>query len=366
MRHESDLTPTFDRYSLHHMDTSSQIEPTTWDAFVASHPDGHLLQTSHWAELKATVGWQVERVALNDRGRVVAGAQALLRRLPWGQTLAYVPKGPLVDWRDAAQARELLAALRETIAPHRPALLKLEPDLPNSPQLDLILESYGLRPGHPVQPRSTIHLDLLDGPDAVLAGMKQKWRYNVRLAERKGVTIRPMTRDDLPIWHAMNAETSQRDGFGVHEAPYYEAAFMLFPPDQACWLLAEFDGEPLAALAVFALSRKSWYMWGASSSRERQRMPNHALQWAAISWAAAQGCATFDLWGIPDEVGLDPANYAEDFSEREGGLWGVYRFKQGFGGQVVRYTGAWDLPVSAMGQRIYHLARRLQGGGGGG
>jgi peptidoglycan pentaglycine glycine transferase (the first glycine) len=342
-------------------EATDQIYLTAWDAFVASHPDGHLLQTSAWAALKARVGWQAERAALAENGRIVAGAQVLLRRLPWGQTLAYVPKGPLVDWRNAAQVRTLLAALREAIAPHRPALLKLEPDLPVSPQLDLIFASYGLRRGHAVQPRSTIHLDLRQGPEAVLAGMKQKWRYNVRLAERKGVTVRPMTAADLPAWHAMNAETGQRDGFGVHQPDYYAAAFDLFPPDQARWLLAEFEEQPLAAIAVFAVGQKSWYMWGASSSLERQRMPNHALQWAGITWAAERSCTSYDLWGIPDEVGANPAAYAEDFAEQQGGLWGVYRFKQGFGGQIVRYTGCWDLEMSSMGRRAYYLARRLRG-----
>jgi lipid II:glycine glycyltransferase (peptidoglycan interpeptide bridge formation enzyme) len=172
-----------------------------------------------------------------------------------------------------------------------------------------------------------------------------------------------MTANDLPAWHAMNAETGQRDGFGVHQSGYYQAAFDLFPAGQARWLLAEFGGQPLAAIAVFALGRKSWYMWGASSSLERQRMPNHALQWAGITWAASQGSALYDLWGIPDEVGVNPAAYAEDFAEQHGGLWGVYRFKQGFGGRVVRYTGAWDLNVSGIGRRAYYLARRLRGGG---
>ena len=341
--------------------SNGSLTGNDWDCFVAGHSDGHLLQTSAWAALKATVGWQAERVALGQDGRIVAGGQALLRRLPWGQTLAYVPKGPLVDWRNAAQARELLAALREAIAPHRPALLKLEPDLPDSPQLDLICASYGLRRGHAVQPRSTIHLDLRQGEEAVLAGMKQKWRYNVRLAERKGVTIRAMTAADLPVWHAMNAETGQRDRFGVHLPSYYETAFELFTPDQARWQLAEFEGQPLAAIAVFALGRKSWYMWGASSSLERQRMPNHALQWAGVTWAIERGCTAYDLWGIPDEVGADPAAYAEDFAGQQGGLWGVYRFKQGFGGQIVRYTGCWDLEMSGMGRRVYYLARRVRG-----
>ena len=205
-------------------------------------------------------------------------------------------------------------------------------------------------------------LDLNQGLDNVLAGMKQKWRYNVRLAGRKNVTVRAMTETDLPAWHSMNEETGQRDGFGVHATDYYESAFRLFPPEQSRWLLAEYDSLPLAAIAVFALAGKAWYMWGASSNAERQRMPNHALQWAAMQWAAGQGSRSYDLWGIPDEVGKNPDGYADSFTEQQGGLWGVYRFKQGFGGQIVRYTGGWDLPLSAMGYRAYHLARRLRGG----
>lgn len=331
-----------------------------WNAFVAEHPDGHLLQTRPWAQLKERFGWRSERVALaRPDGTLAAGGQVLFRALPWRQSLAYVPKGPLVDWRCAEQTRPLLEALVERCRAHRAALLKLEPDLPDSPHLDLLFASYGLRRGHTVQPRSTIHVDLSQGLDAVLAGMKQKWRYNVRLAERKEVRVRPMTAEDLPAFHRMNEETSRRDGFGVHQPAYYTAAFELFAPTgMAQWLLAEHAGQPLAAIAVFALGRKSWYLWGASSNLERQRMPNHLLQWHGMQWAAQRGCRTYDLWGIPDEVGVNPEAYREDYAEQRGGLWGVYRFKQGFGGQVVRYTGAWDLPLSAVGYRLYTWSRR--------
>ena len=244
--------PAFDLVSTQ----ACTLPDDRWDAFVAAHPDGHLLQSSRWAALKCRFGWQAERVALIAGGQIVAGGQVLLRRLPWGQTLAYVPKGPLVDWRKPAQVRGLMEGLRQVALAHRAALLKLEPDLPNSPLLDLQLQSYGLRRGHPVQPRSTIHLDLSGGSEALLAAMKQKWRYNVRLAERKGVLVRPMAAADLPAFLAMNAETGQRDSFGVHEAAYYETAFELFPPDQARWLMAEADGQPLAAIVVFALGQK--------------------------------------------------------------------------------------------------------------
>jgi lipid II:glycine glycyltransferase (peptidoglycan interpeptide bridge formation enzyme) len=300
-------------------------------------------------------------VALADQGQLLAGGQVLLRRLPWGQALAYVPKGPLVDWRRVEQVRPLLAALRDTARRRRAALLKLEPDLLDSPVLDLLLASYGLRPGHPVQPRSTIHVDLSQGDDGVLAGMKQKWRYNVRLAARKEIVVRPLTPADWPALHRMNEETARRDGFGIHTPAYYEAAFELFTPSAMLhWLVAEYHGQSLGAIAVFALGQKSWYMWGASSNEERQRMPNHALQWAGMQWAIQRGCQLYDLWGIPDEVGADPAAYAEDYVEQQGGLWGVYRFKQGFGGQVVRYTGAWDLALSPVGHRLYYWSRQLR------
>ena len=126
------------------------------------------------------------------------------------------------------------------------------------------------------------------------------------------------------------------------------------------WLLAEDEGEMLAAIAVFALGTRAWYMWGASGESGRNLMPNHALQWAAMRWAKARGCTLYDLWGIPDEVGANPDAYTEPESWGEGGLWGVYRFKQGFGGQVVRYTGAWDMPLSRPGYALYKLALRVR------
>jgi peptidoglycan pentaglycine glycine transferase (the first glycine) len=341
--------------------TGGTLADQHWDAFVAQHPEGHLLQTSRWAALKERFGWSSLRLALVEGDQLVAGGQLLLRQLPWGQSLAYAPKGPLVDWRRVDHVRPLLDALYQAAQARRAALLKLEPDLLDSPLLDLQLRSYGLRRGHGVQPRSTLHVDLLGGSAAVLANMKQKWRYNVRLASRKDIIVRQMSAADFPAFHRLNEETGRRDGFGIHQPAYYETAFDLFPPsDTAQWLIATHAGQPLGAIVVFALGHKSWYMWGASTAAERQRMPNHALQWAGMQWAGTSGCHTYDLWGIPDEVGMQPGRPPEDFTSRDGGLWGVYRFKQGFGGQVVRYTGAWDLVSSQVGYRLYHTARRLR------
>jgi lipid II:glycine glycyltransferase (peptidoglycan interpeptide bridge formation enzyme) len=111
---------------------------------------------------------------------------------------------------------------------------------------------------------------------------------------------------------------------------------------------------------VFGLGDKAWYFWGASSGERRSLMPNHALQWAAMRWARDRGCRSYDLWGVPDEVGADPEAHEDPESWGSGDLWGVYRFKRGFGGQVMRCVGAWDLVYSAVGYRLYDVGMSLR------
>ena len=340
-----------------------------WDDFVAAHPNGHILQTARWAQLKSAFGWTAQRAELrtipSPDAPILGGASILYRRLPWGQKVAYVPKGPVVDWDAPDQARAVITMARAFGKKAHAALLKIEPELPDSPEVSARMASYGfIRSPQRVQPLSTIHIDLAADEETILSRMKPKWRYNVRLAERKGVSVREGTAADLPAIQKLMDVTGERDGFGVHNAAYHAAATAcspLRPPSfvlrrlQMTWLLAEAEGEMLAAIAVFALGTRAWYMWGASGESGRNLMPNHALQWAAMRWAKARGCTLYDLWGIPDEVGANPDAYAEPESWGEGGLWGVYRFKQGFGGQVVRYTGAWDMPLSKPGYALYQV-----------
>ena len=352
------------------MNTDFSAAEAAWDAFVATHRHGHILQTSRWARLKSGFGWDAGRATIPavpagaTGATPVAGASLLYRRLPWGQSLAYVPKGPVVDWADAAQVQSLLGELGRVCRKRHAALVKIEPDLTASPELAGRLAGYGFRPSpQRVQPLSTIVLDVAEPPEAILSCMKPKWRYNIRLAERKGVTVRHGHREDLPAIQRLMEVTGQRNAFGIHNFDYHSAATDLFvPPGLATWLIAEHDGAMLAAIAVFALGKAAWYMWGASGEEGRNLMPNHALQWAAIQWAREHGCEIYDLWGIPDEVGADPEAYTEPESWGEGELWGVYRFKQGFGGRIVRFTGAWDLPLSPAGYLLYRLALRVRRG----
>ncbi len=179
--------------------------------------------------------------------------------------------------------------------------------------------------------------------------MKPKTRYNIGLAEKKGVSVRAST--DVPAFSRLLQVTAARDQFGAHTPAYYQRAFNLFHPQGECALLmAHVEDRPVAGVMVFARGPRAWYLYGASANEERHRMPNHLLQWEAMRWAAERGCQTYDLYGVPD---LDQAALEVQFRSRSDGLWGVYRFKRGFGGSVVRAPGAFDRVYSPALYRLY-------------
>jgi lipid II:glycine glycyltransferase (peptidoglycan interpeptide bridge formation enzyme) len=151
--------------------------------------------------------------------------------------------------------------------------------------------------------------------------------------------------------------TGERDGFGVHSLAYYQRAYQLFQPSGAGALfIARFQGRPLAGLMAFARGRRGWYFYGASTDEERNRMPAYLLQLEAMRWAAARGCKQYDLWGVPDE---DEETLESQFEKRSDGLWGVYRFKRGFGGQLKRAAPAYELALIPPLYRVYRWwARR--------
>jgi len=345
------------------MATQRVQDPIAWDRRVAAGPAGHVLQSWAWGELKEQFGWRVDRLA-----GATALAQVLFRPLPAGLgSIAYVPKGPLANWADAAALRELLAAIRPLARRQRAICLTVEPNMEDDVTLAARLVALGFRPGaQSIQPRRTILVDLDGIPGDVLARMKQKTRYNVRLAARKGVIVRPGSDADLPAFYHLMSVTARRDGFAIHSQDYYAAAHRLFVPSgqspadapaQGRLLLAEHEGRLLAGLMLLAVGQTACYMYGASADESRELMPSYLLQWEAMLWAREQGCREYDLWGVPDE---DEATLEAQFQDRHDGLWGVYRFKRGFGGRLVRSIGAWDLVYARLPYRLYGLAMRLR------
>lgn len=307
----------------------------------------HLLQTPNWNTFKSEFGWQGTAVRLPH---TATDTQILYRPLPFGLKIAYVPKGPDLDWQNTTTALEGLQKLMSVARKPGVIFLKVEPDIPAIPAAEKLFVRCGFQRGKAIQPAATILVDIALPDDEILARMKSKTRYNIRLAAKKGVTVRTGTEADLPAFCRLMDITAVRDGFGVHPPEYYRAVMRHFPPDSRVLLLAEYDGQPLAVLMAFAWDGVGYYLYGASGNEYRNKMPAYLLQWEAMRWAKAHGCHTYDLWGIPDV----PAETLErDFLNRHDGLWGVYRFKRGFGGHPQHSIGAFDRPYSKLMYRLF-------------
>jgi peptidoglycan pentaglycine glycine transferase (the first glycine) len=346
-------------------DITTIADPTHWNRVLESLPCAHILQTWEWGQFKRdTVGWEPERFVFQRGDEVIAAAQALTRRTGPLRVM-YVPKGPPLDYTDTDLRREVLTWLHHHARERGAIFVKIDPDvvagsgIPGEPDAhetplgrEVVddLRALGYRFSRDqIQFRNTHQIDLTRSEDDLLAAMKQKTRYNIRLAERKGVTIRPAEPDDLDLLYRLYALTAQRDDFPIRPLDYYRRAWGTFmQAGLAHALVAEYKGRALAHVIIFRFGPRAWYFYGASSDEERQRMPTYALQWAAIQWAKAQGCTVYDLWGAPD-----------DFDDPRDPLAGVHRFKAGLGGQVVRHIGAWDYPARPLLYGTYTVAKPL-------
>ena len=332
-------------------------EAHDWDRTLLALPNPQILQSWQWGEFKARHGWHATRLLWQANGQPLAAVSVLQRKVPrLPFTLLYAPKGPLLDWTDAGLVERVLADLENLARQRRALCIKIDPDVhyPDrtptfSPRpacahdTSHLLARRGWRySDEQIQFCNTVLLDLDRSEEELLAAMKQKTRYNVRLAARRGVTVRQGTSTDLETFYRLYTETSQRDGFLIRPPDYYQDAWGTFmEAGLAHLLLAEVEGEAVAGLVLFTFGPTAWYMYGASSSRHRKTMPNNLLQWEAIRQAKAAGCTLYDLWGAPDKLDESDA------------MWGVVRFKLGLGGQLAQGVGAWDFPGSRAAYRLF-------------
>jgi lipid II:glycine glycyltransferase (peptidoglycan interpeptide bridge formation enzyme) len=339
------------------------VTAAEWDSYIAGLSGANILQTWTWSRIKADYGWEPLPQLWRDQN---AAAMLLRRPVRLGGfsaklSILYVPRGPLLDWSNPARRTAVFDQLESLARRSGAIFLKIDPpvavgtgipgaaDASEDPTGAAVTQDL-LRRGwrfseEQIQFRNTAVLDLRSDEEAWLAAMKQKARYNLRLAQRKGVTVRRGTAADLDLLYRMYAETSIRDGFVIRPSAYYSAVWGRFlQQGLALPLIAEVDSEPVAGLILFVFAGQAWYMYGMSREAHRDKMPNYLLQWEAMRAARAAGAQSYDLWGAPDE-----------FNETDP-LWGVFRFKEGLGARVVRTLGAWDFPSRPT---LYNLYTRL-------
>jgi peptidoglycan pentaglycine glycine transferase (the first glycine) len=351
-------------------------KPQSWNELIASLPMPHLLQTWEWSQVKSKYGWKaMPFIWYGSSGSSqgpIGAAMVLKRTIGIGGFAAklcilYIPKGPNLDWDDASLRLRVLEDLHAFAKQQGAIFVKIDPDVvlgkgqpgtedaaenPSGYAVRSDLENHGWRfSKDQIQFRNTVLVDLIPGEEDLLSKMKQKTRYNIRLAERKGVSIRIGTTADLPLLYRMYAETSVRDNFLIRGEDYYQTVWNTFrsphsPENPASTpfsepLIAEVDSKPVGAVSMFYFATQAIYLFGMSRNEHREKMPNYLLQWEAMRRAKALGCTTYNLWGAPDE-----------FNENDG-LWNVFRFKEGLGGYVSRTLGAWDFAPNPLWYKLY-------------
>lgn len=324
-------------------DVRSVERAEEWDEFMLSAPEGNLLQSFRWGDFKARYGWTVERLMANAEGGATA-AQVFWRHTPLGP-LAYVPRGPVSQPSGhLASSQALLEALHRSAHTRKAIMLKVEPNSPDPTPWPAL----GLRPSSQTfQPQATLKVDLAQSMDVLSMRQHRKTRYNIRLAARKGVTVRERGLDALPIFYQLAAETGQRHGIAMRSEGYYRDLLEVLE-GKAYLLLAEHEEDTLSGILVARFGREVIYLYGASSGLKRNLMSTYLLQWEAMRRAQEQGAASYDLWGVPAAVAEDMADEGDEGqlpaarAHQQGDLWGVYRFKRGFGGSFHLYSGAYD------------------------
>lgn len=335
------------------------VDRQRWNDFVIQQPEFALLQSYEWGELKEKQGWRAVRLAVQQQGRIVAGAQILIKRTVHGLlNMAYIPRGPFVDWENRELATALCEAIHREARHHRAIFLRIEPPLLNSSSAYGLLQSFGFQHVHHTnQPRCSMVVDLPETMDELLMALPSSTRYNIRRSERQGVSIAVGDKSYLPAFYHLLEVTSVRSDFPIRTPDYYQQEWQTFRPSgQTQLFIARYQDQTIAAQMPFYFGEHAATFHAGSLNEYRELKAGYLMMWQAMCWARQQGCRTFDLWGLPDEVG-ELAAQGETIPEgKVGGLWGVYYYKNAFRGRIVYYVGAYDYVYASLPYRTVDFA----------
>ncbi len=321
-------------------------EKSRYNQFIKNHPKGHFLQSWEWGEVKRGMGWQPLALVLEEDGHIKAAMLILKRKLPipgLKKCIFYSPRGPVVDIESQEECKLLFEGARRVAKDHGAIFLKIDPDvIIDNEKFKAILKECQFRKNETgldfegVQPAFVFRLDIHPDQQELLNNMHSKTRYNVRVAQKKGVTIRRAAgKEDLHKFYSILEETAERDHFLIRGFEYFEMIWdNMVTGGLAEIFLAEWEGQTIAATLALIMGDKAWYLYGASSNQYRNVMPNYLIQWEMICWAREMGCTLYDFRGVSGD--LDESNP----------LYGLYKFKKGFNGDFIEFVGDWDTVYS--------------------
>lgn len=325
-----------------------------FEEFNRNHPRGHFMQSAEWAALKND--WTREVVVSRRNGQEIrAGASILVRKIPFTPyTLLYAPRGPIMDEGDKTAFNDIINAARKVAKKHNGVCLRIDPDIEkdcepfNEAVKSMKLKVKGGKNFETTQPKFVYRLNIAGKTeDEIIAGFTSKTRYNVRVAIKNGVETKVVNDDPEAIaqFHKLMKVTGDRDGFICRSQSYFERLLKELGEDARLYA-AYYEGKMIAGTLAIRYADKVWYLYGASSNEERNRMPNYLLQWDMIRWAAESGVSVYDFRGVSGDM------------NESNPLYGLYRFKRGFNGDLVEFVGEIDAVFNSFGYRVTEFATK--------
>lgn len=324
------------------MEILQQKDMDAYRAFVQAHPKGHFMQSPEWGQVKSEWKWEAV-VEKNAEGAIIGSIAVLIRQVPFlPVTLMYAPRGPVCNLDDTDTLAKLIGGVRALAIKYHAYLFKIDPDVLKTDAAfveKMRALSFTLHDGgknfDEIQPRFVFRLNI-EGKteDEIFKAFSSKTRYNVRVAKKHGVEVKVCGKQALSEFVPIMRTTGQRDGFATRPLSYFERMLDTFG-EHARLYMAYHEGKAIAGTIAIQYGDKTWYLYGASANESRNLMPNYLLQWEMIRWAQQKGCRIYDFRGVSGD--LSPDNP----------LYGLYRFKKGFNGDLTEFAGEFNLVLNA-------------------
>lgn len=324
--------------------------------FLEGHERSNFQQALEWAEIKKP-NWKPEVILAEDEEKNIIGSLCVwIRKIPIFGNIMYSSRGPVCDIHDISVMKQLTEGARELAKKYNAYCLRIEPDIETDDQTfrDIVTNlGYKIKDDakdfkDEIQPRFVFRLDIKDKTEEeVMAGFHQKWRYNIRLAGKKGVVVKEGTREDLKDFHKIMIETGNRDGFITRPLEYFEKMYdNMNPQGHMKLLMAYYEDKPISGVIPIFYGNKTWYLYGASSNQHRNLMPNYLLQWEMIKMAIARHDDIYDFRGVSGVVDESHPQY------------GLYRFKKGFGAKFTEFIGEIYIPFKPLRYKLYKFSEK--------
>ena len=332
------------------LETKSDEEEYT--RFLESNERCNFQQSLEWAKVKTS--WKREVILAEDSSKKIIGSLMVwIRKIPIFGNIMYSARGPVCDIHNMEVLKQLTEGAKLLAKKYNAIVLRIEPDIKSDDTSfrNIMLElGYSIKDDaknfrEEIQPRYVFRLDTKDKTeDEIFKNFHSKTRYNIRLATKKGVTIKDGTKEDLKDFHKIMVTTGIRDGFITRPLEYFERMYDCLGPEHMKILMAYYEGKPISGVIPIMYGNKTWYLYGASSNEHRNLMPNYLLQWEMIKIAISRKSDIYDLRGVPGIA--DNSN-------------GLFRFKKGFGAEYTEFIGEVYIPFKPLTYKMYKISEKI-------